>query len=151
MGVDQIARTEVVERGGIAGEHCPIAPILKSFDFVDHSVVFRQVVERRVPIGRVRYDQIANANAIRQESLSIVTAITARSALEVSVSRMGGDNLIPKHLCPGCGRAMGLTRTVPASPGYRELRTYGCIECGVWVTEGRAPRDEREDSFILRE
>ena len=131
-------------------EHGSIAPILKSFDFVDHSVVFRHVVEPRVPIGRVRYDQIANANAIRQESLSIVTAITARSALEVSVSRMGGDNLIPKHLCPGCGRAMGLTRTVPASPGYRELRTYGCIECGAWVSEGRAPRDERED-IILRE
>ena len=36
---------------------------------------------------------------------------------------------------------------MPDSPGYRELRTYGCIECGVWVTEGRAPRDER---FILR-
>jgi hypothetical protein len=40
----------VVERGGIAGEHCPIAPILKSFDFVDHSVVFRHVFEPRVPI-----------------------------------------------------------------------------------------------------
>ena len=109
------------------------------------------MVEPRLPIGRVRYDQIANANATRRESLSIETAITARSALEVSISRMGGDNLIPKHLCPGRGRAMGLTRTVPASPGYRELRTYGCIECGVWVTEARAPRDEREDSFILRE
>jgi hypothetical protein len=78
VGVDQIARTEVVEHGRIA-RHGPIAPILKSFDFVDHSVVFRHVVEPRVPIGRVRYDQIANANAIRQESLSIVTAITALS------------------------------------------------------------------------
>ena len=96
------------------------------------------------------YDQIANANVTRQKSLSIVTAITARSALKVSISRMGGDNLIPKHLCPGCGRPMGLTRTMPASPGYRELRTYGCVECGVWVTEGRAPSDERDDSFIPR-
>jgi len=45
---------------------------------------------------------------------------------------------------------MGVTRTVPASRGYSELRTYGCRECGVWVTEGRAPEDERKDSFILR-
>ena len=63
---------------------------------------------------------------------------------------MGRDSLSPKHFCPGCGRPMGVTRTVPASPGYSELRTYGCRECGVWVTEGRAPEDEREDSFILR-
>jgi hypothetical protein len=45
---------------------------------------------------------------------------------------------------------MGVTRTVPASPGYSELRTYGCRECGVWVTEGWAPEDEREGSFTLR-
>jgi hypothetical protein len=64
-------------------------PDLKSFDFVDHSVVFRHVVEPRLPIGRVRYDQIANANATRRESISIVTAITARSALEVNISRVG--------------------------------------------------------------
>ena len=24
---------------------------------------------------------------------------------------------------------------MPASPGYSELRTYGCKECGVWVTD----------------
>jgi hypothetical protein len=74
------------------------------------------------------YDQIANANVTRQKSPSIVTAITTRSALKVSISLMGGDNLIPKHLCPGCGRPMGLTRTTPA----------------------RAPSDERDDSFIPR-
>jgi hypothetical protein len=45
---------------------------------------------------------------------------------------------------------MGVTRSVPASPGYSELRTYGCRECWVWVTEGRAPEDEREGSFLLR-
>jgi hypothetical protein len=54
---------------------------------------------------------------------------------------MGGDSLMEKHLCPACGGLMGLTRTIAASPGYRELRTYGCRECGVWVTEGGAPRD----------
>ena len=70
--------------------------------------------------------------------------------LESHYCGMRGDSLSPKHFCPGCGRPMGVTRTVPASPGYSELRTYGCRECGVWVTEGRAPEDEREDSFILR-
>jgi hypothetical protein len=71
---------------------------------------------------------------------SIVTVITARSALEVTICSMGGDGLSPKHLCPGCGRLMGLSRIVPASPGSSELRTYGCKECGVWVTEGSTPR-----------
>ena len=44
---------------------------------------------------------------------------------------------------------MGLTRTVPASPGYSELRTYGCRECGVWVTEGSSARDQRQDAFVV--
>ena len=70
MGVDDIIRTEFVERLGIAREHGPIAPILKSFDFVDHSVVFRHVVEPRLAIGRISYDQIANANAPRQKGRS---------------------------------------------------------------------------------
>ena len=79
----------------------------RGFDTVDHSVVFRHVVEPRLPIGRVRYDQIANANATRRESLSIETAITARSALEVSISRMGGDNLIAKASMPGLWQGNG--------------------------------------------
>jgi hypothetical protein len=56
-----------------------------------------------------------------------------------------------KASMPGLWQGNGSHADCAASPGYRELRTYGCIECGVWVTEGRAPRDEREDSFILRE
>ena len=75
----------------------------------------------------------------RQKSGSIVTAITARSALEVTISMMRGDSLNSNHLCPSCGRPMDLTRTIAASPGYGELHTYGCRECGVWVTEGSAP------------
>jgi hypothetical protein len=58
------------------------------------------------------------------------------------------DGEIPKHLCPSCGRPMGLTRTVPAAPGYSELRTYGCRECGVWLTEGSTSRDQRHDTFV---
>jgi len=44
---------------------------------------------------------------------------------------------------------MGLTRTVPVSPGYSELHTYGCKECGVWVTEGSSARDQRRDTFVV--
>jgi hypothetical protein len=86
----------------------------------------------------------------RQKSLSAVTAITAQSALNVTMFTMGGDNLISTHLCPSCGRLMGLTRTLAAGQGYSELRTYGCRECGVWVTEGSAPRDHLKDAFIGR-
>jgi hypothetical protein len=64
---------------------------------------------------------------------------------------MGVDSLIQKHSCPACGRLMGLTRTIAASPGYRELRTYGCRECGVWVTEGSTLRDQREGAFGVPE
>ena len=68
---------------------------------------------------------------------SIVTAITARSALEVTISGDGwGQPEFKALYARACGRPMGLTRTVPASPGYSELHTYGCRECGVWVTEG---------------
>jgi hypothetical protein len=44
---------------------------------------------------------------------------------------MGGDSLCLKPLCPACGRPMGLTRTVPASPSYDELRTYTRKEANV--------------------
>jgi hypothetical protein len=60
---------------------------------------------------------------------------------------MSGDGLIQTHLCPACGRLMGLTRTIAASPGYRELRTYGCKECGVWITEGSTQGDRLERTF----
>jgi hypothetical protein len=69
------------------------------------------------------------------KSPSTVTATTARSASHVSIG-MGGESLSSKPLCPACGRLMGLTRTIAARAGYRELRTYGCRECGVWITEG---------------
>jgi hypothetical protein len=45
---------------------------------------------------------------------------------------------------------MDLTRTIAASPGYREFRTYGCKECGVWVTEESAARDLVERTFAMR-
>jgi hypothetical protein len=36
---------------------------------------------------------------------------------------------------------MGLTRSIAARAGYYELRTYGCRECGVWITEGSSLED----------
>jgi hypothetical protein len=84
------------------------------------------------------------------KSRSTVIAITARSALEVTICSMGGDDLSPKRLCPSCGRLMGLTRTIAASSGYGELHTYGCRECGVWVTEGSSPRDQLKDTLCAQ-
>jgi hypothetical protein len=43
---------------------------------------------------------------------------------------------------------MGLARIIAASPGHRELHTFGCRECGVWVTE--APSDQFQNTFIVR-
>ena len=42
---------------------------------------------------------------------------------------------------------MDLTRTIATSPGYSELRTYGCRESGVWITE---PKDLLEHTFAIR-
>ena len=37
--------------------------------------------------------------------------------------------------CPSCGKALRLTRVLPRPGGCTELRTYGCHQCGVWLTE----------------
>jgi hypothetical protein len=52
---------------------------------------------------------------------------------------MGGDQTAMVPRCPSCGRLMGLSRTIPASAGFRELQTFGCRDCGVWVTQGKDP------------
>jgi hypothetical protein len=83
----------------------------------------------------------------RNSAAFVVTLVTAQSAREVNILPMGGYSLIQKHLCPACAGPMGLTRTIAASPGYSELRTYGCRECGVWVTEGSTRRDQLERTF----
>jgi hypothetical protein len=63
---------------------------------------------------------------------------------------MRGDRVLRKNLCPACGRLMDLTRTIAASPGYSELCTYGCRECGVWVTEESAPKDLFDHALAIR-
>jgi hypothetical protein len=57
----------------------------------------------------------------------------------------------PKAFVPGLWKANGSHADCARKPKYSELRTYGCRECAVRVTEGRAPGDEREDRLILRE
>jgi hypothetical protein len=84
-----------------------------------------------------------------EKSPSTSTA-TARSASRVSTGTIGGESLSSKPLCPACGRLMGLTRTIAAGPGYGELRTYGCRECGIWVTEGSSPRERFQETFLVR-
>ena len=63
---------------------------------------------------------------------------------------MRGGSRLRKNLCPACGRLMVLTRIIAASPGCSELRTYGCRECGVWVTEESTPRDLLENTFEIQ-
>ncbi len=76
--------------------------------------------------------------------LPIVTAITAIACPHRHVAVMEGDNSSILHWCPSCGRPMSITRTTPGSPGIRELQTYGCKNCGVWVTEASDARYQRQ-------
>jgi len=45
------------------------------------------------------------------------------------------DAVTARPLCPNCGRPMHVSRTTAETGGQPALRTYGCGECGVWVTE----------------
>jgi hypothetical protein len=37
--------------------------------------------------------------------------------------------------CPSCGKTLRVTQIMPRSGGRTDLRTYGCQQCGVWLTE----------------
>jgi predicted RNA-binding Zn-ribbon protein involved in translation (DUF1610 family) len=37
--------------------------------------------------------------------------------------------------CPSCGKALRLMRVTPRPDARTDLRTYGCQQCGVWLTE----------------
>jgi hypothetical protein len=64
-----------------------------------------------------------------------VSAITVRSRISFYYAGMGREQTALAPMCPSCGKPMGLSRTIPASAGFRELQTFGCRDCGVWVTE----------------
>jgi hypothetical protein len=46
----------------------------------------------------------------------------------------GGLGIV-RPLCPNCGRPMHLNRISHRTGGLADVRTFGCGECGVWVTE----------------
>ena len=60
-------------------------------------------------------------------------------AMSNSMQQFGNQALL-QPACPSCGRMLCLTRTIPGTNGLSELRTYGCRECGVWVTEAADDR-----------
>ena len=39
------------------------------------------------------------------------------------------------HPCSNCGRPMQLTRNGADTCGLAAVVSYGCAECGIWVTE----------------
>jgi hypothetical protein len=45
------------------------------------------------------------------------------------------DGIRGQPACPNCGRSMHLTRITPGASDRRNVRTFGCGECGVWATE----------------
>jgi hypothetical protein len=59
--------------------------------------------------------------------------------------RMAGEPTAVAPMCPSCGNPMGLSRTIPASAGFRELQTFGCSNCGVWMTQEDPWASKREN------
>jgi hypothetical protein len=51
------------------------------------------------------------------------------------LTRRVGSHLVVRPACPNCGRPMHLTRVTPATGAAPDLRTFGCGECGVCLTE----------------
>lgn len=45
------------------------------------------------------------------------------------------SNPVKSPLCPACGRAMVLVRTVPRLGGLPELHSFECRQCGVTLTQ----------------
>jgi hypothetical protein len=45
------------------------------------------------------------------------------------------DAPLPNAACPSCGRDLHFVRSVPRTDGLRELQTYSCRDCSLWVTE----------------
>jgi ribosomal protein S27AE len=57
------------------------------------------------------------------------------------LARRASERITVRPACPNCGRPMYLARST-ARAGLPDLRTYGCGECGVWLTEAADGRDE---------
>ena len=80
----------------------------------------------------------------------IVIAITASAPQSRHLPIMDGERGNSRYPCPSCSRPMGLTRTIPGSPGLSEMQTYGCKDCWVWVTEASDATNPRDWHFRVR-
>ncbi len=83
-------------------------------------------------------------------------AIIGALSLNRYVAPMGGERLALQRICPSCGQPMGLVRTIPASPGYRELQdtVAETAECGsrkeiVEKATGRVSQCASESPLIV--
>ena len=59
---------------------------------------------------------------------------------ELTAAKASTPAGIARPLCPNCGRQMHLNRISNGSGGRPDLHTFGCGECGVWVTEASDDR-----------
>ena len=96
------------------------------------------------------YRDSAELDGRPREFLPIVIAITARASKSRHLAVMDEERPTWRQACPSCGRPMELTRTIPGSPGLSEMQTYGCKECGVWVTEANDATNPHERYFRMR-
>ena len=46
-----------------------------------------------------------------------------------------GDNNSLQPVCPICSRVLRLAKTTRATDNDVAQHTYGCVGCGVWLTE----------------
>lgn len=46
-----------------------------------------------------------------------------------------GEQNTLQPACPICARPLRLTRVSRGTGGHPDQRTYGCVGCGVWLTE----------------
>ncbi len=53
------------------------------------------------------------------------------------LTQRNSASVTARPLCPNCGRPMHFTRITKGTSGLPDLRTYGCGECGVWVTQAQ--------------
>jgi len=42
---------------------------------------------------------------------------------------------LSQPVCPSCGGALRVARTVPGTNGFVELKIFSCRECSLWITE----------------
>ena len=49
--------------------------------------------------------------------------------------RSAREQPLSQPVCPSCGGALRVARTVPGTNGFVELKIFSCRECSLWITE----------------